>query len=67
MVGGTEQREDSVDTFREPARASLGFAKEKVARPEGLSWTNLSGHCLCSPHHGSAVGIPELGPFPWCP
>lgn len=29
-----EQREDSLAPSREPAGASLGFAKEKVARPE---------------------------------
>lgn len=35
MVGRrTEQREDSLAPSREPAGASLGFAKEKVARPE---------------------------------
>lgn len=66
-MAGEGRAEDSLAPSREPAGAPLGFAKEKVARPEGLSWTKLSGHFLCSPHHGSAVGIAELGPFPWCP
>lgn len=65
LVGGTEQREDTPAPSREPARASLGFAKEEVALPGGPSWTNLSGHFLCFPYHGSAVGILKLWPFLW--
>lgn len=66
MTGVKEQREDSLAPSKEPAGASLGFAEEEVAGPTGPSWTNLASHFLCSPHHGSAVGILEMWPFLGC-
>lgn len=52
---GSELGMDSPVPSRESAGASLGFAEEERAGSGVPSWTNLSGHFLCSPHHGSEV------------